>query len=233
MIEPQNRDVGSARKLEGKVYALLFYVGTPANPITFEQQDVWGKELLEAEDWLKRQAARYGKELEFFNAAYGMDGSLMLDYIPPGPEVPNAYFFPESVYQLLRFKNGWDVYEFIKTLTDCKQFISLVFCNCKGRSFACPTSTELVAFDSKKFFFESCVIYRYEALDYLQKSSPAGIAHEILHLFGAADLYAHDESEREFENKYRRIYPDSIMLGSPFGLQYNEVDELTATLVGW
>ena len=236
MIEFDNMDQGSAKRLEGDVYVLCFYVGTPSAPVNSKVHGPWGDELAEAEDWLIQQAARYGKRLIFQNACYGLNGELTLapEEIPTGPDTPEAFFFSENVYKKQGFKNGWDVSEFIRRyLTDCKQWISIILCNTVGRSFACPVNKDLVSFDEKVFFLENCVVFRYEPWGHFGKSSSASLAHEILHLFGASDLYAHNDNERAFEEECRRRYPDSIMLGSPDRLRNNKVDEITAWLVGW
>jgi len=39
--------------------------------------------------------------------------------------------------------------------------------------------------------------------------------------------------EQVIEEKFRHIYPNSIMLGAPYGIERTEVDELNAWLVGW
>ena len=235
MLDFNNKEVGSALKLDGKVYVLIFYVGTPSHPVTAQTREEWGTQVFEAQHWLQRQASRYGKHIEFENAAYGMDGSLVLEEIPFGPETPNAYYFPDEVYNLLKCKNGWDMFRFIRTFAHCDHYMSIILCNVKGRSFSCPVSKELYSFNKEEFFFESCVLYRYDAVDYVLKSTSASIAHEILHLFGATDLYAHDDTPEEqvIEEKFRHIYPNSIMLGAPYGIERTEVDELNAWLVGW
>lgn len=236
MVEIDYRGCGSAKKLEGDVYVLCFFVGTPDAPVDESVHGPWGRQLLEAEEWLQKQAARWGKRLAFKNASYGMNGEITLQKtaVPVGPETPNAFYFPETVYKAQRFKDGWDVSEFIRQhLTDSKQWISIIFCNTRGRPFACPVNERLVKFDGKKFFLESCVIFRYGSQPPYPESTSASFAHEILHLFGASDLYAHNDAERASEAEYRRRYPRSIMLGHPHGLQHNDVDEITAWLVGW
>lgn len=236
MIDINNRNQGSAKRLEGDIYVLCFYVGTPSNPVNERVHVPWTQELFEAEAWLKRQAAHWGKSLDFTNATYGINGEITFlpEVIPTDPAKADAFFFPETVYRAQHFKDGWDVSEFIrKNLTDCDQWISIILCNLRGRSFACPVNERLVSFDDKKFFLESCVVFRNDAWPPFNKTTSASLAHEILHLFGASDLYAHNKSEWESETEYRRRYPNSIMLGSPYGLSKNEMDETTAWLVGW
>ena len=205
MLDIKNKDWGSAKTLEGDIYVLCFYVGTPFAPVTPEVHQTMGADLAEAEYWLQQQAALYGKRLRFKNAAYGMNGEITLKEVPVDAKSPNAFYFPEEVYKAQHFKNGWDVSEYIrKHLTESRQWISIILCNSKGRSFACPVNKRLVTYDEKMFFLESCVVFRYNSWYPYSATKSASYAHEILHLFGAADLYAHDDSEKEEMEQYRR-----------------------------
>ena len=236
MIEDATIGQGSAHKLEGDVYVLNFFVGTPDAPADAALARSCLDDLAKAEAWLERQAARFGKRLHFTGASYGMNGELTLprESIPDDPGIPNAWFFPETVYRKQGFRDGWDVSEYINwELSDCAQWISIVHCNIRGRSFACPASQELISCNEKKFFLESCVVFRYDSWPPYRPTTAATYAHEILHLFGASDLYARNPAEKKDEARFRRRYPDSIMLGSRESLQESTVDEVTAWLVGW
>ena len=233
MIETQNKNVGSAATLEGTVYVLIFYVGTLDNPVTEEVHAEMGRKVFEAERWIKEQAARYGKQVEFKNVAYGMDGSLVMEEFPYDPITSKDFYFPEKVYKKQGFKNGWDLSEYIRKISGCRQWMTLVLCNTKGRSFACPVSDKLYAYDSKKFFLEGCVVFRYKPGEYLLKEGCACYAHEMLHLFGASHLTAHGDEDRYIEEMCRRRYPHSIMRPGGDDVWEREVDEITAWLIGW
>lgn len=116
MIDINNRNQGSAKRLEGNIYVLCFYVGTPSNPVNEQVHVPWTQELFEAEAWLKRQAAHWGKSLDFTNATYGINGEITFlpEVIPTDPAKADAFFFPETVYRAQHFKDGWDVSEFIR-----------------------------------------------------------------------------------------------------------------------
>jgi len=65
---------------------------------------------------------------------------------------------------------------------------------------------------------EYLMIYEQEAASVIQ--------HEVLHLFGAEDLYVHSDIEKLAD----QLYPESVMLGA---VENGVVDSLTAYLLGW
>ena len=58
------------------------------------------------------------------------------------------------------------------------------------------------------------------------------MAHEILHQFGAWDLYR-EYLEPENARKAMELYPHSVMLNTYSNQDLLEVDEVTAYLIGW
>ena len=66
-----------------------------------------------------------------------------------------------------------------------------------------------------------------------QVTPPATYAHEILHGFGAGDLYfPFDTDSRRYE-KARRIYPNDVMFRIDPRIQRLEINDWTAYRVGW
>jgi len=59
------------------------------------------------------------------------------------------------------------------------------------------------------------------------------IAHEILHIYGAWDLYTTYAQTREKQTKATELYPDDIMLRVGYDMEILKVDRLTAWLLGW
>ena len=66
-----SRNVGTAKILEGKVFVLSVFVAPYYNPWTSNDIESFKTKLFEAEKWLKMQALRYDKTVEFVNFAYG------------------------------------------------------------------------------------------------------------------------------------------------------------------
>jgi hypothetical protein len=81
------------------------------------------------------------------------------------------------------------------------------------------------------FFVEGAVVYEQDNSGNGVVSSV--IAHEILHLYGAWDLYQTFTQSAENEERARRLFPSSIMRRIADDINELEVDEVSAWLVGW
>ena len=61
----------------------------------------------------------------------------------------------------------------------------------------------------------------------------SGIAHEILHLFGAWDLYENYMQSKAIEELALYLFPNSIMLRISQNINELIIDPVTAWLIGW
>ena len=90
----------------------------------------------------------------------------------------------------------------------------LLFLPVSGTSFTMAHYAE----DGADFYYEYCCLYRYDAYAaQTEPESPATYAHEILHLFGAPDLYAGSSDpyvDGELTAYVEQTYPDDIMLST-------------------
>ena len=103
----------------------------------------------------------------------------------------------------------------------------LILANKAGNGYAIQYSYEM---DKNLYFLERTILYQ----KYLNDSELASssIAHEILHLFGAWDLYETFEQTKDREVKARELFPDDIMLQTSYNINELNIDKLTAWLTG-
>ena len=90
----------------------------------------------------------------------------------------------------------------------------LLFLPVSGTSFTMAHYAE----DGTDFYHEYCCLYRYDAyVSDPEPESPATFAHEILHLFGAPDLYEGSSDpyvDGALTAYVQQTYPDDIMLST-------------------
>lgn len=226
-----SKNVGSAKRLSGKVFVLAAFVGPPTNPWDVAGINRMKERLLDAERWLKTQALRYGKSVEFVNSFFGSDGSFTDSEIPQGHESPNAWGYPSTIVKKMGFASPRAFVDWVRANTGCDQCLGVIFPNVKGRSYAAPVNEELFRYDPRKYSLECCLVYRCYTNSTLE-SSAAVIAHEMLHLFGAWDLYELDDSDHGRYIKTGQMFPNSIMLCSSQDIWFSNIDEINAWLVG-
>ncbi len=94
--------------------------------------------------------------------------------------------------------------------------------------------------DANAYYHEYCTLYRYDAYsDAGTEESPAVYAHEILHLFGAADLYegSADEYVTDSLSRYvERHWPGALMLDTyqaNGGIRYDAVGKTLCPLTAY
>ncbi len=141
------------------------------------------EKLYIAEDKIKKEAKKYNVDVEFKNGQYGFDKSIGMS-VAAGrgrrDEDPNV---ANKALEILGYTNDRQFYERVKNNEGCNNCLIIAFVNKAGRSYAVPYETGL----SSRYFTESCVLY--DRCENGEKTTAASIAHEMLHCFGAEDLY--------------------------------------------
>lgn len=222
-----SKSVGTAKVLSGKIFVLSVFVAPYSDPWKTAEIEKMKQKVFEAERWLKAQAKRYGKNVEFVNSAFGSDGSFLDDELLLKKR---DYYYPGQVVLKIGFKNQDAFVEWVKTHTGCPQCIVIVFSNIGARSYASPVNKKNNKSNPKKFNLECCLVYGKYTNG--RETRPATIAHEILHLFGAWDLYELDASDQNRAIKTSEMFANSVMLNSHRDIWETQIDEINAWLVG-
>ena len=194
----QRKGIGYCEKLTGDVHILFVWVDDALDAWNESEKKAVLPVLERGMDTLETQAASYGVTLSF------------------------AQTYTEAVIDIEadEFENDWKndalVAAGYKSVGETQQeleqkhgvsSVPIVFLiNRNGRAYAYSRSGERGA--------ESVVLYA---------SDPYAFTHELLHLYGAEDLYVLDETVELAE----RLLPDSIMHDG------DKIDDLTLYLIGW
>lgn len=235
--QEQRKDspLGSAGYLRGDVILVSLYINDDVSEWTAERQANAQSYLSVACSYLEEQAALYGQELDLiYDVTEHPDLQYDLTYDGGIAEDENGWFNP--------WLNKWidrnvAIAELQKTYgTENIGFLALVADS--GGSYTNVFYVE----DSDIYYNESSVIfYYYPYIRTTDREVPAVYAHEILHLFGAIDLY---EGSYDFspENVYYvgQTYPTDIMYSDyteDGRLVYDSihltVGPVTAYCLGW
>ena len=213
-------NAGSARVLEGKIYVITFFVSKVDWP-TDEKMDLF-KQMRDAESWLERAAAKYGKTVRFVNGVHGLFEPFETDIVPDY-ESGNASGEIATKY-LSQIGCPLDGYkEWVKKNSGCDQSLVFVIANKEGRGYANP-----IASGGSDNNPEGAILFH----SYNDPLYAGCIIHEILHLFGAVDLYQVTPEMAEIDSKIDKMYPKEVMHRSRFPLKELQMSPLTAWLVG-
>ena len=221
-----NRNQGSAKVLDGKIFVLTCYVSETG--WIDSQVEEYNSLLLEAEEWLVKQAKAYGKEVSFVNATAGLDKPLLFDEIVSGNGVGDEPVdLVSKVMKKMGYNNGIEYIEWLNDTIDCDEGLVLIVANKPGRGYSMAYKD---TYDPWMYYLEGTMLYT--SYEEGVPDCAAGIAHEMCHLFGAEDLYATFVQTAENEARARELFPDDIMLRVSYDINELKIDKLTAWLIG-
>ena len=231
MVSSKNtRGVGSCKKLEGKIYCLSVFVSL--NGFEWNNQSVASmfQMIYQAEEWLKKQAKRYGKSISFENGSYGADGFVRATtYMNlQRARVEDSYNYFAEIMRTIGYQDMSHFYDWAKKQKGADNSLILFCFNTDDRSFAYSATSGMLTYNYSKYNSEFAVVYRAVG----GAMSTAGVfAHEMLHLFGAWDMYPSQYLTKEQSDTAARMYPKSIMIDVS-EIEKREIDEVNAWLVG-
>jgi len=220
---------GSAKSLTGLIYPLIIFVSEVGHPWTSLQKQQILRLRGEAEHWICDQSRIYNSHLAFHRGGnFGYENDIVVDFIPQATGSNDEY--SHWVAYLLQ-KIGWDPLDLNSKLIKESGSTHLhveMYANKAGRSYAIPFCQGA---DNQKYFMEGAFIYRF-----YQNSSEllsASIAHEILHLYGAWDLYHNCDVTKDQTMHALRLFPNDIMVRIDTSIDKLSISPLTAWRIGW
>ncbi|MBP5501024.1 MAG: hypothetical protein J6Y05_10025, partial [Bacteroidales bacterium] len=113
--------VGSARHMTGNICVLYLFVGTETSQWSQDEIEATAQKLYAAEDWLKAEALRYGKKVEFHN--YSIKRQLTDNNIPSDPFKPDAVNYPKTVLRRFGYSSNRELHDILSRKTNCQQFL--------------------------------------------------------------------------------------------------------------
>lgn len=217
-------NAGSAKRLSGSIYVLAVFAGD-------RHWDRAGKEkllneLYKAENWITKEAARYGKNVSFKHGTYGLDKTINMPVASGHGTGNEDCRVAHKVLGAVGYRSIGQFYDWFKKNEQCDNCLVIVFAQGRGRSYAVPYAPEY----DMDYFTESCIIY--EAYEDGTPQIAFGIAHEVLHCFGAEDLYETFRKPKIVEQEAKKRYGDDIMHRFDYDINNLRIDEFTAWCVG-
>jgi len=237
LIHPQAMNSGSAKTLEGNIFILSCFISSSSSykdkmnpgPWLYEDKTRWLEYKDQALKWLKEQALKYGITVNFTEEIYGLDKDILEASGLGGGKGYNFFL------RKIGYDNQEALYDYVKNNTNCDNLLILLFTSINtsilnGRAFTQDDANEI------KFYLEGAEIYQnYSTTSFRSWYAWRDIAHEILHCFGAWDLY--DKANKtEGAKTARKRFPNSIMdVGEASFLEPLPpiMDPLTAWRIGW
>ncbi len=216
--------LGSAGYLKGDNLLYSLFVDTPESSWTKEEKEKALTELLLATDYIEEQASAYHCETRLI-CDWKENADLCSDAVVDFAINDEEDFTDRLDEEIARWVEEKVDFEGLKESYRAKGIALLVFVNNPGTSYA-------IVFDGTDNPKESLILFGQEP--------PSVFAHEILHLFGAHDLYRDAEYTQEVTAYVSAAYPLEIMytVADENGVLRKEkivnlVSPITAYHLGW
>lgn len=243
-------NLGSASELEGNVGIVSIFASDDYYKWDFssaadrEKRDSIFRYTAIATEWLTEQAKKYGKTLTW-SAAENEDSDFYYESTFKGQCAANNKVLYREVPEEWAYIDKNIDNDTLRSKYNCKNMVYLIFVNSDDES-----SNSAFAF----YVYDEPLEYGYE-IAYLPTEfggtvlSPSVIAHEMLHLFGAPDLYNIDGAGLNYQIKFdyivycRNEHKNEIMMttfsiadGEKKSLTDridNDLTDITAYYIGW
>ena len=215
-------NMGSSKKLLGKCVFVNIFLSDTESSFNEDDKQKYIDRLKAAFDILNDNALKYGKS---FEPIYNQP-DIMLDF-------KTDFTIPDSIsdYKWARTILNDIIAEYdleeILAQYDADNVSYLYHINKKMDPYALPNDLPSHSFGTI-YYNEIAVIPRYVLWD-TYETKIATYAHEILHLFGAIDLYYPGDLYGYRVGLAEKIFPHDIMCNS----YYTEIQDVSAYLIGW
>lgn len=222
--------LGSAPFLEGDNILVSMFVTTPESSWSEEEKSEMLSKVGVAADYIEAQAKGYGAEVELYYD-YTLYPSLYTEAVTDFCINEETDFLDRLDEEIaLWFEEKID-YEMLLDEFDALGIATMVFVNNPGISYA-------IVYDGTDNVKESLVMFSGDYYNGGKSEKPVTYAHEILHLFGAHDLYEEAEFTAEVTTYIEEVYPKEIMLTVTGGRNTQtaisaELSPITAYHLGW
>ncbi len=219
--------LGSAPYLRGKNVLVSLFVTTPESGFTEEEQNEALVKVEKAVTYIEEQAIVYGVEAEFiydFSEHQDLKLEAEADFVIN----EDVDFIDRLDEEIARWKQEKISYDEVLQKYDADGIAMLIFVNNPGISYA-------IVYDGTDSEQETVVLFTEDYYKPGYEETATAYVHEILHVFGAHDLYEDAEFTEEVSGYIALTYPDEIMytVAESDGQITAQISEITAYHLGW
>lgn len=225
----EDYDLGTCKDLSGNVSVILFYIDDFESAWTDEEISRFTEyEVEPGLLFLEQEAKKYGIELDLtvkksYSSIFYDDEVIT--------SIANTGLASADVLWHAAVQSGYSsstkMIEALRKKYKTEEIVCITVFNKGGTSYALNPKRGT---DTK--IDEHCIVFARElntANNGPEGSQAAVVAHEMLHLYGAEDLYASTSRK----SLARRYFPNDIMLSAAYDIGTNTVDAATAFYIGW
>ncbi|GLR19498.1 hypothetical protein GCM10007940_41140 [Portibacter lacus] len=207
-----------------EIHILTFFVNTRDGRWEEETLETQFVELLKSQRWLQAEAKKWNQSLDFDNEYFFLDNKFVT-YLDRKALKSNPRVILQKIINKLKFHSFQEYLkenEFDQIVRKLKVVIFIN--NAHRRHVITPWSTK-----------EMDIVILYRDPKSEKVTNQYEISHELLHQFGAWDLYYKRGKNQTLESgkEAEKRYPYSIMMKRYQNKEMLNIDEVTAWRIGW
>jgi hypothetical protein len=222
-IVAQNFIPSEAKKYQsliGEVYMLTLFIDTMHDYWDNDEMDYFLSELEKSQEWIIEESRKYGVNLNFNNEYFQ---PVVQNVFVRSVNRQNSWRLLQTVMNELGYRSYEDFLDRYNFDLRKKKLKVLFFVKSDSRSHAYNYWSN----NNLDFAIVYC------KSTYGQVTNHYVISHELLHQFGAWDLYYGESQSLEKAKRAKELYPNSVMISTNAYDRELEIDELTAWRIGW
>ncbi|MEE0928941.1 MAG: hypothetical protein UIG59_07085 [Acutalibacteraceae bacterium] len=228
-----NVDIGNCRKMLGDVYTLVIFLDDDTSSWDYEtRNNFYNRRFFPSIEFLADQAEWRGIDLNLQSGQYTtkQDGEKPLRYrgtvqTETDKAINNIDILTQTA-KTLGFPSVEVMDAMLQHNLGVTQIAYILMLNKSGRAYAVADTTDN-DIDSPEF------VVAFARNQYGQDDVGSSILHEVLHLFGAADLYDPSGKYPARKALCKKLYPNDIMMKNAYDPESLEIGRLTECLIGW
>lgn len=220
--QSSKRDNGSCRVLAGKVVLTNIFVSDPESEWDRQRRREVRRRMAQALKFIDRQAARYGQTLQFHQTKFSFA------YQHPIPTRLGADpAWTQQVIESAAGESPNDLAARLRRELAADGVLIVLHVNKSARSY------NLTYYQSIDCNYRAERIVCFTNYEDDRQTAAGSYAHEILHAFGAGELYfPYDETDSR-KQVAARLFPQDIMYRVEYQLRELEIGDYTAYRIGW
>lgn len=226
-------NIGSCKELVGDVYTLVIFVNDTECSWNSEAiNNFYTKRYFPSINYLNEEAKDRNIKLNIQNGKYETTSDKVSPIIYGG-KVANSSANASLSLDLLNyaaktigFNDAAYMDNILKKNLGVPQIAYIIALNKPGRAYAVMDNT----FDNNE---DIEFVVAFSKDEYGNDNIGSSVLHELLHLFGATDLYDNGGVYKKRYELCLKLYPNDIMMRSSADIESLEIGYLTEALIGW
>ncbi|MCE9551941.1 MAG: SGNH/GDSL hydrolase family protein [Planctomycetes bacterium] len=221
--QTSRRNAGSAAMLDGPTLVYQVFVSDKKSSWNDKRKEEIRDRVNEALGFLCAQGLKYQQRVEI---AQQFGEPVTLDEVIPSDSQADSAWTDRAIKQA----SGLDcsaLIEKLRTEQKMKSVLLMLHINKPGRSYNISYYRGV----PKDLMSERLICFTH--FNHRDQTPAATYAHEMLHGFGAGDLYFPFDQDDDRYLRAKRIFPNDVMLRIDERISRLSVDEWTAYRVGW